>query len=49
MLGLEPLGTPSVVSPQRCFLEGVLSNVLNPKVAIFTWPSSRSLSVQRTS
>jgi RhtB (resistance to homoserine/threonine) family protein len=33
--GLEPLGAPSVVSLQRCFLEGVLSNVLNPKVAIF--------------
>jgi RhtB (resistance to homoserine/threonine) family protein len=27
--------TATGVSPQRCFLEGVLSNVLNPKVAVF--------------
>lgn len=26
---------PDAASPQRCFLEGVLSNVLNPKTAVF--------------
>ncbi len=33
--GTEGSVTTAVVSPQRCLLEGVLSNVLNPKVAVF--------------
>src|SRR5262249_55054630 len=33
--GMEGGVTTTVVSSQRCFLEGMLSNVLNPKVAVF--------------
>ena len=31
----EQAVTASVASPQRCFVEGLLSNVLNPKTAVF--------------
>jgi RhtB (resistance to homoserine/threonine) family protein len=33
--GPEHQRAADAVSPQRCFLEGVLSNVLNPKTAVF--------------
>jgi threonine/homoserine/homoserine lactone efflux protein len=33
--GTAPCATPDVVSRPCCFLEGFLSNVLNPKVAVF--------------
>jgi RhtB (resistance to homoserine/threonine) family protein len=33
--GTEPPGATEAVSAQRCFLEGFLSNVLNPKVVVF--------------
>ena len=32
--GTESRATPGAVSPGRCFLEGFLGNVLNPKVAV---------------
>jgi len=33
--GTAPHGSTGVVPSQQCFLEGFLSNVLNPKVAVF--------------
>ncbi len=33
--GTAPTVTTGGVAPQHCFLEGFLSNVLNPKVAVF--------------